>query len=169
MFTLQQLRHPSSHRDEDKGASSRGKECSNRWFRIRLLFLHENFIGIAFQINMSVKLKGKLLMKCLFTDMSRNSLHWLSSASFYRLPPFECKTTCQRIHRQGTLHPRDGCGCISGWRHGWESDMKGLNNNIDSGVNTLLACVRGEPALPWASPGIFSKLHNLLGLKDFPC
>lgn len=39
--------------------SSWGKECSNHWFGISLLFLHENFIGIAFQINMSVKLKGR--------------------------------------------------------------------------------------------------------------
>nr|KAF6418743.1 hypothetical protein HJG63_008767 [Rousettus aegyptiacus] len=49
--------------------SPQEKECSGRWFRIKLLFPHENFICIAFQINMSVKLKGRLL----FADMSRNS------------------------------------------------------------------------------------------------
>lgn len=97
--------------------SSWGKECSNCWVRIRLLFLHENFIGIAFQINMSVKVKGRLLIKCLFADMSRNSsVPRLAQFSQHPSidPPFECRTTCRQIRRQGTLNLRDGCGCIRG-------------------------------------------------------
>lgn len=44
-----------------KALLSQGKERSGYWFKITLLHLPENFIHITFQINMSVKLKGKLL------------------------------------------------------------------------------------------------------------
>lgn len=49
--------------------SSQGKEHSGHWLRIKLLFLHENVICIAFQINMSAKLPGRRLdERCLLTS-----------------------------------------------------------------------------------------------------